>query len=198
MHIMNTQISSALGARERILLAAQKLFYCDGIRATGINRVIAESSVTKVTFYRHFSSKDVLILETLEYRHNQWIAWFIDAIQRYGGSIEAITPALSEWFLDDGFRGCTFINSVGEMADALPEIVNITRRHKQEVQDIIATLLPPSEKQVADAQALTVAIDGAIIRAQFEQSPDAAISSLKRISNSLLAPLSNKQHAACD
>ncbi len=198
MHIMNTQISSALGARERILLTAQKLFYCDGIRATGINRVIAESSVTKVTFYRHFSSKDVLILETLEYRHNQWIAWFIDAIQRHGGSIEAITPALSEWFLDEGFRGCAFINSVGEMADALPEIVNITRRHKQEVQDIIATLLPPSEKQVADAQALTIAIDGAIIRAQFEQSPDAAISSLKRISNSLLAPLSNKQHAACD
>ena len=195
---MNTQISSALGARERILLTAQKLFYCDGIRATGINRVIAESSVTKVTFYRHFSSKDVLILETLEYRHNQWIAWFIDAIQRHGGSIEAITPALSEWFLDEGFRGCAFINSVGEMADALPEIVNITRRHKQEVQDIIATLLPPSEKQVADAQALTIAIDGAIIRAQFEQSPDAAISSLKRISNSLLAPLSNKQHAACD
>jgi len=198
MHIMNTQISSALGARERILLTAQKLFYCDGIRATGINRVIAESSVTKVTFYRHFSSKDVLILETLEYRHNQWIAWFIDAIQRHGGSIEAITPALSEWFLDEGFRGCAFINSVGEMADALPEIVNITRRHKQEVQDIIATLLPPSEKQVADAQALTIAIDGAIIRAQFEQSPDAAISSVKRISNSLLAPLSNKQHAACD
>jgi len=184
MDIINTQDSSAPGARERILLAAQSLFYQDGIRATGINRLIADSHVTKVTFYRHFSSKDALILEVLEHRHQQWISWFTDALQRHGGNVGAIVPALSEWFQDENFRGCIFINSVGEMAS--PEIINITRRHKQEVQDMIATLLPPSEQQELDAQALTVAMDGAIIRAQFSQSSFAAIVSLERIVNALL------------
>ena len=118
----------ALGARERILLTAQKLFYRDGIRATGINRVIAESSVSKVTFYRHFSSKNTLILEVLECRHNQWIGWFMDALQRHGGNIDAIVPAMSEWFLNEGFRGCAFINSVVEMADSLPKIISQMER----------------------------------------------------------------------
>ena len=86
-------------ARERILLAAHDLFYLDGIRATGIDRVIAESGVTKVTFYRHFPSKNDLICEFLEYRHRRWMAWFTDALQRHGGedgpNIEALVPVIN-------------------------------------------------------------------------------------------------------
>ena len=63
-----------LPASERILLTAHDLFYREGIRATGIDRVIAESGVTKVTFYRHFPSKNELILAFLAYRHERWMA----------------------------------------------------------------------------------------------------------------------------
>ncbi len=60
--------------------AAQDLFYRQGIRATGIDRIIAEAGVTKVTFYRHFPSKDGLIRAYLERRHAAWMGWFQKAL----------------------------------------------------------------------------------------------------------------------
>jgi len=181
MQLFDTPMPPGLPARERILLTAYDLFYREGIRATGIDRVIAGSGVTKVTFYRHFPSKNDLIRAFLEYRHQRWMAWFIDALDRHGGDAKALSPALAEWFRDANFRGCAFINSVGELGGTLPEIAEITRNHKQEMADAIANLLPPSRHRKQDAQALALAVDGAIIRAQFDQTPDAALSSLDRI-----------------
>src|ERR1700750_3197774 len=115
--------------RERILRAAHDLFYRDGIRATGIDRVIAESGVAKVTFYRQFPSKDDLILAFLDFRHERWMAWFVAGLARHGGGLAAIAPALAEWFRSDDYRGCAFLNSVGELAAALPAVLDATRRH---------------------------------------------------------------------
>lgn len=173
-------------ARERILLTAHDLFYRNGIRATGIDRVIAESGVTKVTFYRHFPSKNQLICAFLEYRHQRWMDWFTDALARYGGGVDALVPALAEWFRDEHFRGCAFINSVGELGDTLPEVLEISRRHKQDVTQAICRILPPSRSQPSIAHALAVAIDGAIIRAQLDPLPDAALTALETIIDTLL------------
>ncbi|MBU1223072.1 MAG: TetR/AcrR family transcriptional regulator [Gammaproteobacteria bacterium] len=186
MQANKTQISPALPARERILLTAHDLFYRDGIRATGIDRVIAESGVTKVTFYRHFPSKNDLIREFLEYRHRRWMEWFVDALQRHGKGVNALIPALGEWFNDENFRGCAFINSVGELGGVLPEVVEISRRHKQDMTEAIARLLPPSRHRAADAQAVAVAVDGAIIRAQFDHSPQPALHALDRLVRAVL------------
>jgi AcrR family transcriptional regulator len=186
MQAIKIPISQTPGARERILLTAHDLFYREGIRATGIDRVIAESGVTKVTFYRHFPSKNLLIREFLEYRHQRWIAWFIDALQRHGGGVKALYPALAEWFTDQSFRGCAFINSVGELGTTLPEVVEITLRHKEEMTDVIANLLPTSRHRKQNAQALALAIDGAIIRAQYDKTPAAALKAFESIQKSLL------------
>lgn len=175
-----------LSARERILLTAHDLFYREGIRATGIDRVIAESGVTKVTFYRHFPSKRDLIREYLEYRHQQWIAWFANTLQRHGGHAKAIIPTLAEWFGDAHFRGCAFINSVGELGGAMPEVIEIAQRHKREMTAVIANVLPPSRRREKDAQSIALAIDGAIIRAQFDQNPDATLLVLDRLLKPLL------------
>ncbi|MGB9128885.1 MAG: TetR/AcrR family transcriptional regulator [Thiobacillus sp.] len=187
MQANKTRVSPALPARERILLTAHDLFYRDGIRATGIDRVIAESGVTKVTFYRHFPSKNDLIREFLEYRHRRWMEWFVDALQRHGEKWDAIIPALGEWFNDENFRGCAFINSVGELGGVLPEVVEISRRHKQDMTEAIARLLPPSRHRAADAQAVAVAVDGAIVRAQFDRSPQPALHALDRLVRAVLA-----------
>lgn len=187
MEAVHVPISKTLSPRERILLAAHELFYREGIRATGIDRVIAEAGVTKVTFYRYFPSKNDLICEFLEHRHQRWMAWFIDALQRHGGGVKALPLALAEWFSDQGFRGCAFINSVGELGGILPEVVEITQRHKHEMTDVIESLLPPSRHRKKDAQALALAVDGAIIRTQYDQTPDAALSSLETILKALLA-----------
>lgn len=179
---------SAAGARDRILIAAHDLFYRDGIRATGVDRVIAESGVAKLTFYRHFPSKNDLVLAFLDHRHARWMAWFEDALARHGGTPEALVPALKEWLGSEGFRGCAFINSVGELGAALPQVKEITRRHKRDMADAIAALLPPASGLSAArrqrrllAGDLATAVDGAIIRAQFDASPKAALASLERL-----------------
>lgn len=182
----NTPTAPTPGARDRILLAAHELFYRDGIRATGVDRVIEESGVAKLTFYRHFPSKNELVREFLEYRHQRWMAWFADALQRHGGDSKALVSALGEWFHSGSYRGCAFINSVGELGETLPEVVAITRRHKQDMADAIEKLLPASRQRKRQAMDLALAVDGAIIRAQFDRSPEAALASLERIRKSLL------------
>ncbi len=186
---MSTQADLAGGrpsARARILHTAHALFYRDGVRATGVDRIIAESGVTKVTFYRHFPSKNDLIRAYLAYRHVRWMAWFTDALARHGGGRDAIVPALAEWFRDADYRGCAFINSVGELGGTLPDVVEIAHNHKQDMTAAIAAVLPKSRQRAQIAQAVALAIDGAIVRAQFDSSPDAALAALGRIIDSLL------------
>lgn len=174
-------------------MTAHELFYRDGIRATGIDKVIAESGVTKVTFYRHFPSKNDLIREFLKFRHTLWIEWFSDTLQKHGGGINALVPALSEWFHEDSFRGCAFINSVGELGRVLPEVLELTRSHKLDMTSAITNLLPVSSQRKQNAQAISLAVDGAIIRAQFDQSPDNALAGLDRILKSLSVQLVSKK-----
>ena len=179
----NTQ--SPLSARERILQTAHILFYRDGIRATGINRVIDESGVTKVTFYRHYPSKNDLILAFLAYRHQRWMDWFRDALQRHGGKASALAPALGEWFSGGEFRGCSFINSVGELGDELPAVKDIALQHKQDMTEAIAALLPSDGNAAQRARALALAVDGAIVHAQFDTNPQAALAAFEQIVRSL-------------
>ncbi|KPU94740.1 TetR family transcriptional regulator [Variovorax paradoxus] len=166
---------SALPARERILLTAHDLFYADGIRATGIDRVIAASAVTKVTFYRHFPSKDDLVRAFLDHRHARWMAWFVDALGRRGahersGDAQALlllADVMAEWFADPVFRGCAFINAVAEVGGSVEGAAERARDHKREMVEVIADLLPATLPQrMALAQAAAIGIDGAIVKAQ--------------------------------
>lgn len=174
-----------LPARERLLHTAHRLFYREGLRATGIDKVIAESGVTKVTFYRHFPSKNDLICAYLEMRHALWMAWFADALARHGRAhrgLAALPPALGEWFTREDFRGCAFINSVSELGDTVPEVNAIARRHKQDMADLLATtLLQPSATQAQDAQALALLVEGAIVRVQLGEPVPAVLASLSRL-----------------
>jgi AcrR family transcriptional regulator len=177
--------TSAAPPRQRILNTAHDLFYRDGIRATGIDRVIAESGVAKVTFYRQFASKDELILAFLAHRHERWMAWFVDALARHGGTPAAIAPALAEWFQGPDYRGCAFLNSVGELADDLPAVVDATRRHKQDMTAALARLIRPGPGRARTARALALAIDGAIVQAQYQPTPAPALEALACVTKAL-------------
>jgi AcrR family transcriptional regulator len=168
-------------ARERILLTAHDLFYRDGIRATGIDSVIELAGVTKVTFYRHFRSKNALIVAYLEYRHERWMRWFTAALQRHGGTLQALVPAMAEWFRSPEYRGCAFINGVSEIAPALPQVTEITRGHKAEMQQAIAALLPPSRRRESLARSLALVVDGSIVQAQFCSDPETVLRDLRQL-----------------
>ncbi len=171
-------LPSPVSARDRILATAHDLFYRDGIRATGVDRLIAESGVTKVTFYRHFPSKDDLVRAFLDFRHARWMAWFVDALERRGAAgtpsdgsgLLLLADVLQEWCETPGFRGCAFINTVVELADALPGTAGVARAHKEEMTEVIAQLLPDGPDRQALAQGAALAFDGAIVRAQMAAS----------------------------
>lgn len=174
-------------ARERILRTAHDLFYADGLRATGIDRVIADAGVTKVTFYRHFPSKNDLILAYLTLRHERWMGWFTEALARHGETSKgahALIPVMKEWFggkaLGD-FRGCAFLNGVTEMGPVMPAVVEATRQHKQQMTEAIEALLPPSGRRKKTAEALSTAVDGAIVHAQYSRESMPALKALQLI-----------------
>jgi len=193
-----TSAATDPSARERILATAHDLFYRDGIRATGVDRLIAESGVAKLTFYRHFASKDALVREFLDFRHRRWMAWFIDALGRHGAASPAegharlllLADVLQEWTEQPDFRGCAFINSVVEIAQALPEAVDIARAHKAEMTQVIAELLPDSATRELLADAAALVFDGAIVRAQMAGDTagrEAAVGTLRTVLGALVA-----------
>jgi len=184
MTTKQTQISS-LSARERILLTAHDLFYAEGIRATGIDRIIKQAKVTKVTFYRHFPSKSALIIAFLAYRHQRWMTWFSESIKRHGNTVDALIPSLLEWFSSEHYRGCAFINSVGELGKTMPEVILLSQQHKYDMTKLVETLLSDSADKVSTANALALAIDGAIIRSQIDQNSNSAIEGFRKIVGAL-------------
>ncbi|WP_085318469.1 TetR/AcrR family transcriptional regulator [Derxia lacustris] len=174
--------------RDRILAAAHDLFYRDGIRATGIDRVIAEAGVTKVTFYRQFPSKAELVRAFLDHRHDVWMAWFVDALGRHGaregGGTAPLLAALGEWFAADAYRGCAFLNTVVELGADQPEVRAVAQRHKADMAELIAGLLPAGP-DAATADAIATAVDGAILRAQMDGAPGPALAALERLLGAL-------------
>lgn len=159
-------------ARERLVEVALKLFYQEGLRATGIDLIIAEAGVAKMSFYRHFPSKGHLIAECLRLRHESWMAWFTDAVEKRiaqtGGGIEVIAEVLRSWFEEPDFRGCPFINALAETAMTETRILEVIRTHKARLEAFLtdlATKLGYTAPRPM-AAAVMVILDGCIVRAQ--------------------------------
>jgi len=121
---VNGSRSQASG-RERILEAAYNLFSANGIQSVGIDTVIAEAGVAKMTLYRNFASKDELALAFLELREERWTrGWLqqevMDRASSPGERLLAVFDVFGEWFARDDFEGCSFINTLLEFEDQHP------------------------------------------------------------------------------
>ncbi|MBX9926459.1 MAG: TetR/AcrR family transcriptional regulator [Hyphomicrobiaceae bacterium] len=173
--IPTTEIAN-LPARERIVETAMRLFYRDGLRATGIDRLIAESGVAKMSFYRHFPSKADLVCAFLEERHKRWFRWFdaavAEAAKNGGGHLVATTAALESWFGDAEFRGCAFINAATELADPASRERQIAAAHKRDLEArLVALAAADGCAYPAETGRLAlIIVEGAIIRAQMTGS----------------------------
>jgi AcrR family transcriptional regulator len=120
------QIGPTMPARERILTTAYRLFTRRGVRAVGTDEVIAQSGVAKATLYRHFPSKNDLVLAVLQRREELWTLEMVEQQSRLrGGTPEeqllAIFDVFHDWFQKHAdFDGCSFINVLLEMGAAHP------------------------------------------------------------------------------
>ena len=117
-----TQGHAVSEARQRILDAAYDLFSRRGIRGVGVDELMQQAGVAKATFYRHFPSKDDLVLAFLRQREQAWVTdWVLAEVRERGATPEeqllAIFDLFGEWFARDDFEGCSFINVLLELDD---------------------------------------------------------------------------------
>jgi AcrR family transcriptional regulator len=132
-------------AKERILAAAYDLFSRHGIRAVGIDAIIEQSGVARMTLYRHFSCKEQLVLAFLEQRAQFWASGWLQAeVMRRASSARdrllAIFDVFGEWFRVEGFEGCTFINVMLETPDPDDRIRRATVEYLERIRQFLAQL----------------------------------------------------------
>jgi AcrR family transcriptional regulator len=131
----------ASGMRERILTAATELFYANGIRATSADRIIEAVGITKVTFYRHFRTKDDLVVAYLEQRA-AWERGAVDQARTSAddarGVLHLIAQGIGGESCRPGFRGCPFINAAAEYADAEHPIRLVVDSHRRWFHEAMA------------------------------------------------------------
>ena len=165
-------------ARERILDTADRLFYEHGVRAVGIDRVIAEAEIAKATLYTHFPSKDDLILAVLQHREKAVLEFFRTAMEQHGKKppLRAFFAALKEWFESPGFRGCAFQNAAIELADPKHPGAAFVRGHKQRFFELLKGIVEETVGRSATkfAPAVSLLVEGAIVTAVVQGTPDAA------------------------
>ncbi|ABW31862.1 TetR/AcrR family transcriptional regulator [Acaryochloris marina] len=166
--------------RDRILDTASELFYQEGTQNVGIDRIIAESGVAKMSLYNHFKSKDALIAAWLQQRDESWRAWFQERVEARAvepcDRILAIFDVLAEWFKQPDFRGCAFINSTVELVDPEHPGYQVAIEHKRATSGYILGLVTMAELKNPEVltQQLLILIEGAIVVSMMQGNADAA------------------------
>ena len=166
--------------RDHLVNTALELFMRDGFQATGIDKILKESGVAKMTLYNHFKSKDELILAVLRRRDETFRNWFMRVVEGASDSprerLLAVFDALAQWFGQDDFSGCTFINATAEFGDREDAIRGSCVEHKQLVLGYLEELAEAAgARNPKDlAFALNLLAEGAVVAARVMDSRDAA------------------------
>jgi AcrR family transcriptional regulator len=166
--------------RTELLKAAWRLFYRDGYHAVGIDTVLAEAGVAKMTLYKHFPSKEELIAAVLERRSKELEALFETAIADAGRSatkrLLAIFVMMGAWFRMKDFNGCAFIKAVAEYPDPKSKPHQVAAAHKTMLLTRLTALAEalPAKNPEALAQTLMFLGEGAIVTAHMYERPEAA------------------------
>lgn len=155
------------GAKVRILETATRLFYEEGIRGVGVDRLISEASVTKATFYKHYGSKDNLILayiRTQDERVRQAFDDLVDAASDPTAAVRAWVAAVSDEVGRVDFRGCAFLNAAAEYHDPRDPVRQVVAAHRDWYTEQLASLLQRAGHPLPGdgADELMLARDGAM------------------------------------
>lgn len=177
-------------AKKRILETANVLFYDEGIRLVGVDRLISASQVTKATFYKHYRSKDNLVIAYVTSQHEQDVEYIENLIRESAGPREALN-AIVAWDVAQlhrpGFRGCHFLNAASEYPDPEHPIRQLITEHRDWYSATIESLLSqvghPLPGEGADD--FLVAHDGAMAGG-YAGDPIAASGALQRAVNRIL------------
>jgi AcrR family transcriptional regulator len=178
-------------ARTRLLRRASELFYAYGIKGVGVDQVIRESQVTRATFYRHFPSKEALIVAYLEAADRAAREFYAGLAQRHADPadrLRAVADELGESFCLAGFRGCPFINAAAEFPDPDAPVRRAVAEHRTWLEAFFRDAFAEAGHPDPDtgARAMLMLRDGAAV-AGYLASADNARHTLVDGVNGLLA-----------
>jgi AcrR family transcriptional regulator len=169
IHEAHTTVES--DAQERILSSAYELFSRRAIRDVGVDEIIESAGVAKATLYRHFPSKDDLVVAFLERREQLWTREFVEVEARRRAStpdeqLLAIFDVFDEWFRRDDFEACSFINVLLEMGTAHPA-GKASVRHLENIRSVVRALAEEAGLRDLDsfARSWHILMKGSIVSA---------------------------------
>lgn len=169
---LSSEPAVATTARQRILDNAYDLFSRRGIRAVGIEEVISRSAVAKATLYRHFPSKDDLVLAFLEQREQIWTRQIVEAGARERGAtaedrLLAIFDVFHDWFQREDYEGCSFVNVLLETADRDNPVGAASVHYLENIRTIVRELAEEAALRDPEAFALSfhILMKGSIVQA---------------------------------
>lgn len=173
-------MTSRTPAKDKILEAAARLFYANGMAATGVDTITVEAGVARMSLYNNFASKDEVIEAYIRARHDEWLGLYAARLEHAntpGEKIRAVFEAYRDHAssaFDHGFRGCGLLNAAAELPAGSPGREAV-REHKEEVESIIAEHLVVAGMGDAArdlAEHLSLLLEGAVTRAGLEGTPD--------------------------
>lgn len=166
-------------ARERILTAAEELYYRKGYAAVGMDELRQFAGVSLRRLYSLFPAKTDIVAAVLERKHAQWESGLSEAVAGAGDDprarLLAVYGYLENWFCADDFRGCAFINAFGELGGTNPEVAEIVRAHKASFQQYMADLVAETGAPAALAPQLSILAEGAQSTAAISADPTVAV-----------------------
>jgi AcrR family transcriptional regulator len=163
--------------RDRLLAAANDLFYAEGVHTVGIDRIIEQAGVAKASLYNTFGSKDELVRVYLGNRHAAVAGRITTALRRYGTPRErllGVFDAQGELFAEPGFRGCAFVSASAESPSDVVE--GAAASYRGWVRDLLAGLAREAGAPDPEglARQLHLLYDGASLSARMDRDPSAS------------------------
>lgn len=164
-------------AREQALDAAEELFYGRGIQSVGMDDIRGASGVSLKRLYQLFPAKEQLVEAYLERRDARWRTRLADFVQRREDPeqrILAVFDWLEQWFAEDGFRGCAWINSYGELGASSERVAAQVRSHKRAFRAFLAGLVTDAGLTGTLTGQLFLLAEGAMVTAGVVQGAEPA------------------------
>lgn len=163
--------------RTQVLDAAESLFYGQGLQAVGMDAIRSAAGVSLKRLYQLFPSKEDLVESYLSRRDARWreeLARYVDGHGSPRERLLAVFDWLHQWFGEEGFRGCAFINSFGELGAVSPGITQAARAHKEAFHSYLAGLVAAAGEPARLTEQLALLAEGAITTAAISGSPEPA------------------------
>lgn len=160
--------------RDELVRNALKAFYRAGFGATGMDKLVAETGVSKTSMYKHFRTKDDLILAVLRLRDENFRNWFMRSVEAHAETpkerLLAMFDVLGEWFAEDSFRSCMFIKASSEYQDKGSPIHAACAEHKRLLLHYVIGLAKGAGADDPEllARQLLMLKDGAIVMAHLQ------------------------------